>query len=124
MERNSNHIAVLRGAEVYTMQVYDNDVSAATEAALAKGFHTLISDEAQLSATGGASSDFVGILTSQERNWWAAERAELESNSANKASLEAIDTAMFVVALDQIDAGATLSTKVVSVTTLPPPPSL
>ena len=38
--------------------------------------------------------------------------AELESNPVNKASLAAIDTAMFVVALDQIDAGATLSTKV------------
>ena len=75
VEQNSTHIAVLRGAEVYTINVYDNGRAAATEAALAKAFHQLISDEAQLSATGAASSDFVGVLTSQERNWWAAERA-------------------------------------------------
>ena len=47
----------------------------------------------------------IGALGSQERNWWAGQLKELRANPTNAKSLDALDGALFVVALDHTNVG-------------------
>lgn len=92
------HVAVLRGGKVYKVAVTDGNQKVVSPTALEGVFQSIIGNDAHPDA-----SEFIGVLASQERNWWAAERSELEHNPVNKSSLKVVDEALFVVVLDHIE---------------------
>ncbi|KAJ1917990.1 Carnitine O-acetyltransferase mitochondrial [Mycoemilia scoparia] len=54
----------------------------------------------------------VGILTTENRDTWAKARSKLEKDPLNRATLEAIDSALFVVCLDSIGVDSQLLSNV------------
>ena len=42
----------------------------------------------------------MGVLTTQERDMWARERTEMEGNPRTREALRIVDSALFMVALD------------------------
>eukprot|EP00039_Didymoeca_costata_P009244 m.122053 g.122053 ORF g.122053 m.122053 type:complete len:658 (-) comp14415_c0_seq3:2294-4267(-) len=98
VDNSSKHIAVLKGSSVYSVTVTDGLNSCIAKEELRK-----VLEEISSCSDAGNSSEFVGILGSQERNWWAAERAELEAHHENRALLDTIDNALFLVVLDDVD---------------------
>eukprot|EP00037_Helgoeca_nana_P033103 m.416677 g.416677 ORF g.416677 m.416677 type:complete len:661 (+) comp30061_c0_seq1:74-2056(+) len=103
----SKHIAILRGADVYALDVIDTAGAVASPTAIASRFASLI---AATPTPAGSGVSRVGTLTSQERNWWATQRDELLLSSVNRQTIGVIDRALFVVALDHGDHSADPST--------------
>ena len=52
-----------------------------------------------------AASHPVGVMTSQERNTWAEIREHMCQNDRNKQTLEEIDSALYVLGLDDEELG-------------------
>ncbi|EQC42599.1 hypothetical protein SDRG_00328 [Saprolegnia diclina VS20] len=92
----STHIVVLKDNAFYKVQVLDargKDVvsPASLEAQLARIMQTKVSDAPNIAA-----------LTAEDRDTWASVRATLIADDAtNKASIEAIDSALLVLVLDE-----------------------
>lgn len=74
---HSKHIAVVRGADIYRVDVIDDTGAVATADRLTEVLQALVESTP---APPAATTPRVGNLTSQERNWWAAEREELCRN--------------------------------------------
>ena len=93
---DANHIVVVHKDQYFKVQVFDNAGSVQlSEAALEEALAAVASQAA------GGSSPAVGALTTMERDAWAKERAELESNSTNAATLHDIDTSLLVLVLEE-----------------------
>ena len=92
--QESKHVVIQRGGAFYTMQILDDNLNIASHDVLEKGIRAILADSER------PKQDPVGVLTTMERDEWASARAKLEQNAVNKASLEAIDSALFAVCLD------------------------
>jgi len=90
----STHIAVQRGPDFYAVEVLTPDGSAVPRDQLESAFQAILSAEI-------SDAPPLGALTTQDRDAWAADRASLTSASnVNAASLESVDSALFVVCLE------------------------
>ncbi|RHY19520.1 hypothetical protein DYB36_007385 [Aphanomyces astaci] len=90
----SEHIVVLHRNAFYKVQVLDG-----------KKIVSQASLQASLShiSTHGASASTapnLAVLTSEDRDVWAAVRSDLRQEPVNQASLDTIDSALFVLVLD------------------------
>eukprot|EP00008_Paramoeba_atlantica_P000467 CAMPEP_0201505228 /NCGR_PEP_ID=MMETSP0151_2-20130828/85650_1 /ASSEMBLY_ACC=CAM_ASM_000257 /TAXON_ID=200890 /ORGANISM="Paramoeba atlantica, Strain 621/1 / CCAP 1560/9" /LENGTH=561 /DNA_ID=CAMNT_0047899063 /DNA_START=355 /DNA_END=2040 /DNA_ORIENTATION=+ len=91
--KHSRHIVVMHNDNVYLVNVLNQDGTIATPEAIREALDTISNDKC---GTGVP----IGIFTSEERNHWADIRAYLESNPKNRENLDAIDSALFAVSLD------------------------
>lgn len=95
---NSRHIVVQRGAKFYRVDVLEADGSSVPDERILAQIDGIL---AQPLAVGTAENPGVGLLTTLKRDHWSSERSHLvQSSAANKATLEAIDSALFVVCLE------------------------
>ena len=96
----SKHIAILRGNDIYTITILHPCDGVIEEELLASKLQTFL-DETRTNVNDG---DFLGHLCSTERNSWAQVRSELVDEdvygTTNQTSLDKIDSALFVLALD------------------------
>lgn len=92
---DQQHAVVLRGDRAYRIRVLDKDGATVTEAGLRSALEKLLSEPVSCDP-----SRLVSSLTSLERDTWASVRADLEQIPVNRATLSAIDSALFVVVLD------------------------
>jgi carnitine O-palmitoyltransferase 2 len=93
----SKHLVVQRGTKFYAFDVLrDNGDAVADEQILANVEGIL----AQPLTAGGPDAPGMGLMTTMNRDAWANARQKLEASSVNKASLEQIDSALFVVCLE------------------------
>ena len=95
----TRHIAVLRGGTFWSLDVLDEDGATIPLPEVQAGLQAII-DAADSTPVPVASED-VGLLTTLDRRTWAGLRERLHSSDpTNAASLESIDSALFVLALD------------------------
>ncbi|RHY33667.1 hypothetical protein DYB32_002017 [Aphanomyces invadans] len=89
----SEHIVVLHRNAFYKVQVLDGK-KVVSQASLQASLGHI--------STHGASSTApnIAVLTSEDRDVWANVRTNLRQEPVNKASLDAIDSALFVLVLD------------------------
>lgn len=93
----SRHIVVQRGAKFYKFDVLRDDGAAVADELILANIEAIL---ARPLVTGTPGAPGVGLMTTLDRDVWASERAELASSAVNRASLEAIDSALFVVSLE------------------------
>jgi len=92
--QQSKHIVVQRDTSFYTVQVLNDDLSPIPADAIERAFRSILQDSES------SKSEPVGLLSGMERDAWARTRDQMEQSPLNKASLEAIDTALFAVCLE------------------------
>lgn len=92
----SRHVAVLRGAKVYALDVLDEGGAPLPVQAIEAALRAIVKD------SDGQKGDelAVGALTGAERDSWAATRATMEANPANAAALAKVDSALFALTLE------------------------
>ncbi|KAJ3297226.1 Carnitine O-acetyltransferase mitochondrial [Rhizoclosmatium sp. JEL0117] len=91
--RANNHIIVMRHNQFYVLELVENGRQLSTaeiEAQLQKIYK----------AAGNVKEPAVGAFTTQDRDSWAKIREQLIASPKNKASLDKIESASFVVCLD------------------------
>jgi acyl transferase domain-containing protein/NADPH:quinone reductase-like Zn-dependent oxidoreductase/acyl carrier protein len=86
---SSNNIVVMRRGHLYQVAVREED-----------GFTPLTALFADLIASSEQALPAVSVLTSKVRDDWAELRSELKGVASNDATLEAVESAAFVVCLD------------------------
>lgn len=95
---DARHVVVQRGAQFFQFDVLRADGSAVPDEQILANIEAIL---AQPLVVGTAEAPGAGLLTTLDRNVWAKEREHLTQTSAvNKASLDAIDSALFVVGLE------------------------
>lgn len=102
-DANSNHIVVISKSQFYWFDVLNqyNDLIL-NESDLIINFNSIIKDSLNVNANDVAKSSF-GILTTENRRSWAKLRnTNLSNNTTNKEILSIIDSALFVLCLDDI----------------------
>ena len=95
---DARHIVVMRRGAIYKMVIYDDDGYPLPLSTLQAQLETIM----EMSRTIFESEDEppISVLTSMERDEWASERERLLQNTINRASLSAIEGALFCLALD------------------------
>ncbi|RLN75032.1 hypothetical protein BBJ28_00027083, partial [Nothophytophthora sp. Chile5] len=94
----SKHIVVQRGAKFYTFDVLTADGSAVPDEQILANIDAILAEPL---VKGTPETPGMGLLTTMNRDAWANARDKLvASGGANKASLEQIDSALFVVSLE------------------------
>lgn len=97
----SKHIVAICGGHFYKIQVVaDNGSLIASNDLLVKRFEEVIAHAKSQSAENSG----LGALTCGARSVWEAARARLSAHAGNKASFDAIDTALGMFALDGVSA--------------------
>jgi carnitine O-palmitoyltransferase 2 len=92
------HVVVQRCARFYKLQVATADGSEIPAAQLHAALDSIIADDVNHD---DANAIPVGILTTMKRDEWAGVRQSLETSATNAASLADIDSAMFMLVLDE-----------------------
>ena len=98
----SKHIAVLCRSQFYWFDVLDeNHDIIVSEQFLAENFKAIIDDASSIPAS-EAAKQAVGVLTSESRSVWAdlRQQIEVDDDTNNKECLDLIDSALFIVCLD------------------------
>lgn len=101
----SRHIVVLCRSQFYWFDVLDaNSDIILSEESLAQNFRAIIEDAISI-PPGQAAKTAVGVLTSESRSVWASHRAKIiqDEDENNKECLKIIDSALFVVDLDDTE---------------------
>ncbi|TYZ68041.1 hypothetical protein PybrP1_012623 [[Pythium] brassicae (nom. inval.)] len=94
----ARHVVVQRGAKFYQFDVLNADGSAVADERILAHIEAILAEPL---APGSAAEPGVGLFTTLDRDVWARARDELVgSSSVNKASLAAVDSALFVVSLE------------------------
>lgn len=94
----TRHVVVQRGTQFYQFDVLTKDGAVVADAQILAHTEAIL---AQPLTTTSAQAPGVGYFTTMNRDAWADARAHLVASSGvNKASLEAIDSALFVVSLE------------------------
>jgi len=93
--QESKHVVIQRGNAFYTVQVLNDDMSIVDHETLERSIRSILADEANKD-----SDAPIGALTAMDRDSWADARDFMEKNPTNKASLQAIDSAIFAICLD------------------------
>ena len=91
---SSQHIAVMRNNHVYRVQVQDDSGLVVDRDALCSAFSTIINDVTP------PPTHPISYLTGSDRDLWADVQQELMSNPQNARALHDIQSALFVVCLD------------------------
>jgi carnitine O-acetyltransferase len=97
---NSNHVAVMCGYQLYYFQALWPDGDVAVDEGDLVDILSAIHSHAQEADPVQRSQQALGVLTSLSRNEWAMARDELLINPKNQDSLQIIDSALFVLVLD------------------------
>eukprot|EP01104_Vermistella_antarctica_P002779 TRINITY_DN12999_c0_g1_i1.p1 TRINITY_DN12999_c0_g1~~TRINITY_DN12999_c0_g1_i1.p1 ORF type:complete len:763 (-),score=134.46 TRINITY_DN12999_c0_g1_i1:176-2464(-) len=91
------HIMILSKDKFYKLDVRSEDGRWITPSELLAALTGLEKAEA---GTGDVNALPIGLLTSMERNQWSDARKEIEANDDDKKSLSEIDSALFMLSLD------------------------
>ncbi|CAG8456713.1 8521_t:CDS:2 [Ambispora gerdemannii] len=101
-DQNSQHIVVICRSQFYWFDVLDEDNEVAiTEKTLVANLRA-IKQDAQAMSVIEVAKHSVGILSTENRKTWAGLRKILENSENNKDSLKVLDSALFVVCLDEV----------------------
>eukprot|EP01116_Phalansterium_solitarium_P000730 TRINITY_DN10583_c0_g1_i1.p2 TRINITY_DN10583_c0_g1~~TRINITY_DN10583_c0_g1_i1.p2 ORF type:complete len:644 (-),score=241.54 TRINITY_DN10583_c0_g1_i1:254-2128(-) len=95
---DSRHIVVISHDQYYALDVIKENGDFVSEAEIQANLRDIV---AQSSRTASAAPG-VGVLTTEDRNRWAALRTELVSDPHNAKALEVIDRGLFVLSLDPV----------------------
>ncbi|KAF8172114.1 acyltransferase ChoActase/COT/CPT [Pholiota molesta] len=96
----SRHIVVLRRGQFYWFDVLDDDnLPVLTEREVLRNLQAIISDADSTDRSKVARSA-IGVLSTENRKVWSGLREMLSQDKNNKACLEIVDKALFVVCLD------------------------
>ena len=99
----ARHVVVLCRSQFYSFQALgEDDTVMLDEADIARILHSIERDAVATAATAAPGSRAVGILTAHNRSNWAVVRATLEATPRNRDILARIDSALFVLCLDDI----------------------
>ncbi|KAH3674505.1 hypothetical protein WICMUC_003343 [Wickerhamomyces mucosus] len=100
---SSHHIVVLSRSQFYWFDVMDeNNDLILTDDELIVNFESILSDSKKSSSIQIAKSSF-GVLTTENRKNWANLRNNLMDDEINFKILKIIDSALFIVVLDDIE---------------------
>lgn len=101
---DSNHIVVMSKSQFYWFDVLDSQNNIIlSESELNVNFSSIIHDSLSTANTDVAKSSF-GVLTTENRKLWANVRNNLiATNKVNKEVLSIVDSALFIVCLDDIE---------------------
>jgi carnitine O-acetyltransferase len=100
---NSRHIVVMRRGQIYWFDAIDEkDQSLLTERALLTNLQAILKDADQTESLHVAEYA-MGVLSTENRKTWSQCRDILKSHSHNARCLEVIDTALFVVCMDDTE---------------------
>lgn len=104
---DSKHLVVMAKGRIYYFDVLWGDGSLCVSEERLCANLQLILDDARAATSGGGPAglsqqlaESVGVLTSELRPTWHALRAQLSRDADNAASLEIVDSALFVLCLD------------------------
>ncbi|CAI5727676.1 unnamed protein product [Peronospora destructor] len=94
----SKHIVVQRGTRFFTFDVLTDEGDAVSDEQILANIEAILA-EPLVKSTPNAPG--MGLMTTMNRDAWANARQKLETSSGtNKASLEQIDSALFIVCLE------------------------
>ncbi|KAE9003791.1 Carnitine O-palmitoyltransferase 2 [Phytophthora rubi] len=94
----SKHVVVQRGTKFYTFDVLTADGGAVSDEQILANIEAILAEPLTKSTPDAPG---MGLMTTMNRDAWANARQKLEaSGGVNKASLEQIDSALFVVSLE------------------------
>jgi len=91
---DSRHVVVIHDGKYFKVEVITADGKHASPAALEGVMQSIVSGFKD------APKVDIGVLSGEDREWWAKERKSLEDSPVNHASLKDIDSAMIVVVLE------------------------
>ncbi|XP_052865340.1 carnitine O-palmitoyltransferase 2, mitochondrial [Anopheles cruzii] len=91
----SRHVLVLRRGNMYAVDVLDEAGNIEQPATLMSRLERVLNDQRSLAA------DPLGLLTTENRDTWAAARNHLAQLTGNAKSLELVDSALFCLCLDE-----------------------
>ncbi|GMM34568.1 carnitine O-acetyltransferase [Saccharomycopsis crataegensis] len=101
-DSESRHLVVVCRSQFYWFNVLDNnDDLLLDQEALLANFKAIVRDSQKSAVTDIAKSSF-GLLTTENRRVWAKIRQKM-TNSINNDILKIIDSALFVVCLDDVE---------------------
>ncbi|KAI5961267.1 YAT1 [Candida pseudojiufengensis] len=101
-DSKSNHIVVMSKSQFYWFDVLDSKNNILlNESELNINFNSIVYDSLKTSNNDIAKSSF-GVLTTENRRIWANARKEINDNKINKEVLSIIDSALFILCLDDI----------------------
>lgn len=100
LSSNSSHIVVLRRGQFYWFDVLDGqDRLLLTEREVLRNLQAVVSD-ADKTPIHEVARNSIGVLSTENRKTWSSLRDNLSSNKHNQPCLEIVDTALFIVCLD------------------------
>jgi len=97
---NSKHVVVMRRGQFYYFDVLDSKHRPAlTERELLNNLTGICADADKL-PPGEVAQGAVGVLSTENRKIWAHLRDNLREDESNRSCLDVVDSALFVVCLD------------------------
>ncbi|SPO23364.1 related to carnitine acetyl transferase FacC [Ustilago trichophora] len=100
VEPESRHIVVMRRGQIYWFEALDEEHRPLlTERAMLGNLQAIVRDADKIKIEDVAKGS-VGILTTEKRPIWSMYREHLREDSHNRKCLEVVDTALFVVCMD------------------------
>jgi carnitine O-palmitoyltransferase 2 len=97
---HSSYVAAFRGGHVYKIHLFKQG-SGSLELLPPQAIEAQLRSVLASTPSGlDPSVPRIGALSGMERSSWAATRAHMETDPANKAALQEIDSALFVLSLD------------------------
>lgn len=96
----SKHIIVTRRGLFYKLSIIDSNSKPLNPVSLEKQLHWIIRDADLAYKDYDYNSRCISVLTAIERSDWARNRNKYFSSGQNKESLDAIETALFIVCLE------------------------
>ena len=100
VEPESRHIVVMRRGQIYWFEALDEEHRPLlTERAMLGNLQAIVRDADKIQIEDVAKGS-VGILTTEKRPIWSMYRERLREDSHNRKCLEVVDTALFVVCMD------------------------
>lgn len=102
-DTQATHIVVLSRSQFYWFDVMDNDANLILlELELMINFTSIVQDALETSPMDVAKSSF-GVLTTENRRTWLSVRAGMQRNATNAEIINIIDSALFIMCLDDIE---------------------
>ena len=100
VEPESRHIVVMRRGQIYWFEALDEEHRPLlTERAMLGNLQAIVRDADKIKIEDVAKGS-VGILTTEKRPIWSMYREHLREDSHNRKCLEVVDSALFVVCMD------------------------
>lgn len=97
---DSRHIVVMRRGQIYWFEVLDEEHRPLlTERALLGNLQAILRDADKIQPEEVATGS-IGVLTTEQRKIWSTHRDDLMANKHNARCLEVVDSALFVVCMD------------------------